>query len=34
MTVMKNDNASQRAAALVHEAIDVLLRAERAPIRR
>jgi hypothetical protein len=31
MTVMKNDNGSQRAAALVHEALDVLQRAEQAP---
>jgi hypothetical protein len=28
---MKNDNASERAVALVHEAVDVLLRAEHAP---
>ena len=31
MTVMKNDNASERAAALIHEAIDVLQRAAKAP---
>jgi len=33
MTVMKNDNASasERAAALVNEALDVLQRAEQAP---
>jgi hypothetical protein len=31
MTEMKNLNASQRAAALVHEAIDVLQRAGQAP---
>jgi hypothetical protein len=29
--VMKNDSASQRAVALVQEALDVLRRAERAP---
>lgn len=29
--VMKNENASQRAVALVQEAVDVLLRAENAP---
>jgi hypothetical protein len=28
---MKNDNASERAAALVQEAIDVLQRTESAP---
>src|SRR3954452_22385464 len=31
MTVMKNDNASERATALVHEALDVLQRADHAP---
>lgn len=31
MTVMKNDNAAERAAALVHEALDVLQRAGNAP---
>ena len=31
MTVMKNDHASERAAALVHEAVDVLQRADKAP---
>jgi hypothetical protein len=31
MTAMKNDNASERAAALVHEALDVLQRAANAP---
>ena len=31
MTVMKNDNASERAAALVHQAVDVLQRADEAP---
>ncbi|MEA2327115.1 MAG: hypothetical protein QOE68_2074 [Thermoanaerobaculia bacterium] len=31
MTSMKNDNASERAVALVQEAIDVLLHAEHAP---
>jgi hypothetical protein len=31
MTVMKNDNASEQAAALIHEAIDVLQRAAKAP---
>jgi len=29
--VMNNDNVSERAAALVHEALDVLQRAEQAP---
>jgi len=29
---MKNDNASERAAALVHEAVDVLQRADNAPV--
>jgi hypothetical protein len=29
--VMKNENASERAVALVHEALDVLQRAEQAP---
>jgi hypothetical protein len=31
MPVMKNANASERAAALVHEALDVLQRADNAP---
>jgi hypothetical protein len=31
MTVMKNNNASERAAALVHEALDVLRRAGHPP---
>ena len=31
MTVMKNDNASERAAALVREAVDVLQRADNCP---
>jgi hypothetical protein len=31
MTVMKNDNASQRAVALVQEMVDVLLRTGNAP---
>src|SRR5229473_5227798 len=31
MTVMKNDNASERAVALVNEALDVLQRSEHAP---
>jgi hypothetical protein len=31
MTVMKNDNASERAVALVREAVDVLQRAGNAP---
>lgn len=30
-TVMKDDNASERAAALIHEALDVLQRVENAP---
>ena len=31
MTVRKNGNASERAAALVNEAIEVMQRADRAP---
>jgi len=31
MTVMKNDKTSERAAALLHQVIDVLQRAEHAP---
>jgi len=31
MTLMKQDNASQRAVALIHEAVDVLQRAGNAP---
>jgi hypothetical protein len=31
MTTMKDDNASERAAALINEAIDVLQRADHAP---
>ena len=31
MTVMKNEKASERAAALVREAVDVLQRADKAP---
>jgi hypothetical protein len=31
ITVMKNEKASERAAALVHEAVDVLQRADHAP---
>lgn len=31
MTVMKNGNAPERAAALVHESVDVLQRAANAP---
>src|SRR5713226_1752979 len=31
MTVMKNDNASERAVALMHEVLDVLQRVEHAP---
>jgi hypothetical protein len=29
--VMKNENASERAVALVQEALDVMRRTERAP---